>query len=220
MKSLAANRVAGLLIVPASDIDNGNSYGQYKFPSITIVRKKRDEDLPFFMNDSRMGGTLIGRFIADEGRRNPAYIGVDLPISCNQSRFRGFAEALDETGIELKESRILDSRLSLSETYRLTMELVKKDPEVDSLFVFNDNLAFAALRAIKDSGLRAPDDIRVFGHDDVKEAQYSNPSLSTIKVPKYNLGYKSASSLLQLIENSDTPVENRIFEPKLIIRES
>ena len=76
------------------------------------------------------------------------------------------------------------------------------------------------LRAIKDSGLKVPDDIRVFGHDDVKEAQYSNPSLSTIRVLKYNLGYESASNLLRLIEKNDTPVENRIFEPKLIIRES
>ena len=97
LKTLAANRVAGILIVPASDIENENSYEQYNFPCITIVRKKRDEDLPYFMNDSRMGGALIGHFLAKEGRRNPAYIGVDLPISCNQSRFQGFAEALEET---------------------------------------------------------------------------------------------------------------------------
>lgn len=220
LKTLAANRVAGALIVPAADMVNQNSYGRFKFPCVTIVRRKSGESLSSFVNDSEKGGALVGGNLAGEGRRHPVYIGVDLPISCNRSRLKGFGDALDRAGIPLEKSRILDSRLSLSETYQLTRSLIKRDGKIDGVFVYNDNLAFAVIRALVDAGVKIPQDVRVYGHDDVKEAQFSIPSLSTIKVPKYKLGFESASALVKLIEEGSAPVAARTYEPKLILRES
>lgn len=220
LKTLAANRVAGALIVPASDLINRIDYKRYNFPCITIVRRKIESRLSYFINDSEKGGELVGNLFAVEGRKNPAYLGVNLPISCNRDRVKGYALALEKAGVKLLEKRIICSGLSLHLAYEQTKEFFTRDKKIDSLFVYNDNLAFAALRALNDLGIKSPDDVRIVGYDDVEESQYSIPALSTIKVPRYRLGFESASSLLQLIEDGNTKCKNMIYQPTLIVRET
>ena len=94
-------------------------------------------------------------------------------------------------------------------------------PAIDSIFVYNDQLAFGVLRAFYDLGVKVPDDIAVVGHDDVESAQYFTPSLSTVRVPKYTLGFESAECLITMIQHNDKEVDTqRVYEPELIVRES
>ena len=220
LKTLASNRVAGVLIVPGSDLENSIDYGKYSFPVVTIVRKKLGSRINFFVNDSEKSGLLVGRHFAMEGRRNPAYLGVDLPISCNVSRRNGYRKGLESMGVELSSRRIIENGISLTAAYRQTRELFDRDRKIDSIFVYNDNIAFAVIRALHDMGIRIPDDVSIIGHDDIKEAMFYNPSLSSVKVPRYKLGFESASGLLKLIEGNSIALANQVYEPELIIRET
>ena len=84
-----------------------------------------------------------------------------------------------------------------------------------------DQLAFGLLRACNDLGIKVPDDIAIVGHDDVENAQFSIPSLTTVRVPKYKLGYSSAETIIRMIKNKDADLQyKKTVTPKLIIRES
>ena len=220
LKTLAANRVAGVIIVPGSDLINKIDYGKYSFPIVTIVRKKMESRINFFINDSEKSGILVAKHFIADGRRNPAYMGVALPITCNEARLRGFAKTLSAAGIELKTQRIVNTEISLPAAYEETVKLFKNDSDIDSIFVYNDNIAFAVLRALNDIGIKIPEQVSVIGHDDIAEAQYYKPALSSVKVSRYKLGYESAESLLKIIEGRIENPVNRVYEPELIIRET
>ncbi len=81
-------------------------------------------------------------------------------------------------------------------------------------------MALGVMKAIHDLGKKIPEDIRILGHDDVTDAQYYSPSLSTIRIPKYRLGYESAAELVELIKNRKAHEKYVTYRPELIIRES
>jgi LacI family transcriptional regulator len=94
--------------------------------------------------------------------------------------------------------------------------------DADGLFVYNDAMAFGALRAFADANIRVPEEVSVVGHDDIEVAMSFIPRLTTIQVPKYRLGLDSAHALLELIESGqEQPHPKRVvYEPELVIRET
>ncbi len=220
LKTLVANRVAGTIIVPSRDLDNSLDYDHLGVPHITIVRKGNRNTRSFFITDSLESGRIASDFCINKGCRNPAYIGYHLPVSCNRDRQEGFKNGLKAAGLTINESRIVLCSASQEESYNATSRLLAKDRKIDFIFVYNDLMALGVMRAVYDAGLKIPDDIRVLGHDDVADARYYTPTLSTIRVPKYRLGYESATELVALIKDSKAPEKNVTYRPELIIRES
>lgn len=218
---LAANRVAGVLIVPASNLDNDFNYDDLKTRHLTIVRKGTLNTQSYFILNSRKSGRLVADHFIRAGRKKPAFLGVDLPISCERERLTGYAERLDEAGLPLAPTNILKVPPSSEDAYARIKSWMQQKPDIDALFVYNDQLAFAVLRALRDLGVAVPDGIAVVGHDDVESARYFHPSLTTIRVPKYTLGFESAECLIKMIQHADQEVDHqRVYEPELIVRES
>lgn len=220
LRTLGANRVAGMIIVPSRDRENTLDYDRLGVPHITIVRKGNRNTRSYFINDSYKSGVLAANHFGSVGCRNPAYLGFDLPVSCNEEREKGYRRTLEGLSIPLLAHRIVHCRATERAAYEATKDLLQRDPNIDSLFAYNDLMAMGALRAIHDQGLRIPEGIRLLGHDDVAAAPFYIPALSTIRVPKYRLGYESAKELVELIGDSGFPEKRLVFEPELIVRET
>ncbi len=218
---LAANRVAGVLVVPASNIENDFNYDELKTQHLTIVRKGTLTTQSYFILDSLKSGQIVAEHLIRAGRKKPAFLGVDIPISCDRERLAGYKERLEQAGLVLSKLNMRKSRPSARDAYRTIKTWMEEKPEIDSIFVYNDQLAFAVLRAFRSMGVNVPDDIAVVSHDDVESAQYFNPSLTTIRVPKYKLGFESAECLIKMIQHKEQEVDHqRVYEPELIVRES
>lgn len=220
LRSLGAHRVSGILIVPSRDLENDLNYDLLHVPHITIVRKGNLNTQSYFVTDSYMSGRLAADYMLSNNRKVPAYIGYNLSVSCNKDRLTGYAERLSEAGIKLPKNRIVHCDSTMQSAYNAASSLVQKNSKIDSLFIYNDHMAFGVLRALYDLNIRVPDQIQIVGHDDVEEAAMSVPALSTIRVPKYSLGYESSSSLIDLIEKRATFTKTVTYTPELIIRET
>jgi LacI family transcriptional regulator len=86
---------------------------------------------------------------------------------------------------------------------------------------FNDIAAIGCIRALHDVGLRVPQDVSVVGFDDIKEAAFQTPSLTTIRQPLHRMGALAVQILLQQLRPSDTREQSQLaVEPELIVRES
>ena len=218
--SLVSNRVAGMIFVPSQDIVNQIAYDAINVPHITIVRKGNQNTQDYFIIDSHKSGTLAAEHFLSQKRRLPAYIGYELPVSCNKARLDGFYQTLNEGGVELDRQRISLCNSNAESAYTAAGTLLDRVSGIDSLFVYNDQMAFGVLRALKDRGVTVPKDITVLGHDDIEDSRFFNPSLSTIHVSKYRLGYESAECLLEKIETSEYESKSVIYNPELIVRES
>jgi len=98
--------------------------------------------------------------------------------------------------------------------------LFTTDREVDAVFVYNDVMALGVLRAMHEHGIVPKKDMLLLGHDDIDNSRFYTPALSTIRVPKYRLGYDAGIELIGLMENSETPERNVIYRPQLVERET
>ena len=103
--------------------------------------------------------------------------------------------------------------------YAVARGLLRVRPRATALFAFNDISALGAIRAIREAGLRVPEDVSVLGFDDIPSAAYQHPGLTTIRQPLYEMGQRAADTLVARIERPEEPVPRTIsLEPSLVVR--
>jgi DNA-binding LacI/PurR family transcriptional regulator len=103
--------------------------------------------------------------------------------------------------------------------YTAAKRLLAVRPRFTALFAFNDISALGAIRAIREAGLRVPEDVSVVGFDDIASAAYQNPGLTTVRQPLYEMGQRAADTLVARMERPDQPMPRTIsLEPSLIVR--
>jgi len=90
----------------------------------------------------------------------------------------------------------------------------------DAIFAASDIMAIGAMRALREAGLRVPDDVAVVGFDDLPQSAYSDPPLTTVRQPIYRLGTMTVDSLLDLIEYPDSSSRRIVLPTELIVRAS
>lgn len=153
-------------------------------------------------------------YLIASGRERIAVIGAHEGevIGSAGLRLRGYREALDAHGLPFDESIIGYTTLwHRANGARSMRELLDRDVTFDAVFGLNDTLALGAMRALQESGRRVPDDVAVVGYDDLDEAQYSIPSLTTVDPGQAWIARTAVQTLVERIEHPDGN------EPRLLL---
>ncbi|MDI6642259.1 MAG: LacI family DNA-binding transcriptional regulator [Elusimicrobiota bacterium] len=145
--------------------------------------------------------------------------GIDTNLN-SQHRLEGYQLALAKNKIPFDPSLVLCADFDQTKAYYLMKEFLSSDSSVDAVFCANDLMAIGAICAIKEKGLRIPEDIQVVGFDDIDLAVYFDPPLTTVRQPLFEMGKKAIELLLVQIENKIEKQEKAIFTGELIIRKS
>jgi len=159
-------------------------------------------DVDVIYPDNEQGGLLAARHLADIGRRRILCIAgnTDRPHQHEwQLRLGGVQKGLTEAGIELREGDLLRGDLTMESGYDLLMARGGLDG-YDGVIALNDLMAIGAVNAIRQTGLRIPQDIAVVGYDDTDLAACMRPSLTTIHQPREELSLVTCERLLELIK--------------------
>jgi DNA-binding LacI/PurR family transcriptional regulator len=162
--------------------------------------------------------------LIEAGYRRIAAIGWQdpSPRATAQQRLLGYTEALKAAGLAVEQALFPPVRAYFRPDGAAAMRRLLKLPErPDAVFCFNDLMALGAMRAIHEAGLRVPDDIALVGFDDVEEAEYSIPSLTTVAPDKTEIAEAAVSTLLRRI-NEGYREPCRLIQPghRLVVRES
>ncbi|HEX4028780.1 MAG TPA: LacI family DNA-binding transcriptional regulator [Terracidiphilus sp.] len=105
--------------------------------------------------------------------------------------------------------------------YKPTQALLERTRDFTALFCFNDIAAIGAMRALKEAGLRVPEDVSVVGFDDILSAAYATPSLTTVRQPLREMGKRGAQILLERIADREKDFSGEVvMSPELVVRES
>ena len=107
---------------------------------------------------------------------------------------------------------------SLESGYEGTRQLIPHRP--DAIFVASDTMAVGALRALREAGLRVPDDVAIVGFDDLPPAVQADPQLTTIHQPIGDIGRMAVETLMNIIANPDYPLQQVFLPNELIVRAS
>lgn len=155
--------------------------------------------------------TAIYDLVTDLVRFGHTRIGYISGYSVKESQHKKlqyFREALEMHQIPCREEYVIDGNptgcITPQTGYEAMDRLLKQRPSVTAVFCVNDLAAIGALRCAKDRGLRIPEDLSIVGCDNIDLARYCTPALSTIDVPKYEMG-ASATNMLLKLERGETP---------------
>ncbi len=178
--------------------------------------------------DNVAAARVATRHLLEHGRRRIAAVGADLTdagVGPALRRVHGYRQALADHGVALSpELEISTTGGGLSWThgpgYAAIDSLLSSGVEVDAMFCFNDVLALSAIRAVRAHGLRVPDDIAIVGWDDIAEAAYYTPSLTTVRPDKAAIARTAVDRLLTLIGGSQAADEQMTCGFDLVVRES
>jgi LacI family transcriptional regulator len=174
--------------------------------------------------DNHGGGLMATRHLIAWGCQNIGLITGPLDWWEARQRKLGWQEALDSVGLPRKDSFIAEGDWSAASGERGLSRLLARHPEIDGVFACNDQMALGALKAARRLGRRVPEDLAIVGFDDIPEAAYFYPPLSTVRQDMVELGRRAVRKLSQAVETSQsgavpTP-ETILLQPKLIVRES
>lgn len=133
-------------------------------------------------------------------------------------RKEGYLKALVEQSWEVDESLIVEGDFTEASGYHAMQQLLPANP--DAVFAASDSMAIGAMRAVREAGLRIPDDIAFVGFDDLPIATSTECRLTTVRQPVLEFGAKAVEVLIDIIENGIKPARRVIMGTELIIRDS
>jgi LacI family transcriptional regulator len=164
------------------------------------------------------------RHLIEQGHKKIGFIG-GLGLSGNiqrEKRFRGYRLAMLEAGLTPDERWIINADWQIETSYELMNRLVQEGSAdlPTAFFAASDVMAIAAMRAVTENGLRVPQDIAFFGFDNIEISQYTSPPLSTVHVPKIEIGRTAARTLANCLEGKQEYPVKILLPFELKIRQS
>lgn len=176
------------------------------------------------LNHNR-AATLALEHLWSLGHRHIAFIKGQEFSSDTAVRWNSIRQAASKLGISIEPRLVvqLEGDSSSPELgYAVTQRLLAANRDFTAIFAFNDISAIGCIRALREGGLRVPEDVSVVGFDDIQSAAFQNPGLTTVRQPLRKMGEIAAETILQRIASAEKQPASRVVtvEPELVVRES
>jgi LacI family transcriptional regulator len=186
-------------------------------PFVLMGRPESRIEISYVDTDNVEGGYLATEHLLKLGHRRIATIASNENTAGND-RHTGYVNALRDYHLDADPRLIAVGDFSMMSGYTAMSALLHEQP--DAVFVASDTMALGALRAIREAGLRVPNDIAVVGFDDLPPALQADPPLTTILHPVEQLGMTAVDVLNKVLNDRKAPVTRTILPGRLIIRAS
>lgn len=219
---LRAERAAGAIWIPATeDREAALRLIEYEVPLVVLDRRVTNIRCPAVVADNLRGGYVATEHLIALGHQRIGCIARPVGLSHSQDRILGYQAALHDHELANDETLIARGGFRLEDGYQATFRLLDSEPPPTAIFAYNDIMAMGALRAAHERGLQVPRDFSIVGFDDIPQAAFACPALTTVSQPKFDMGRRGAELLLDLIAGKTPPAETDApLEVQLVIRES
>jgi len=216
---LLNKRVDGLLIAPVQDRDDDiKNLIDANIPFVIVGRDFENINVDAVYNDEVKGGFLATEYLIKKGHKRIALINGFLYKSPARGRLEGYKRAFKEYGIPFDNALVSVGDIDVKDGHERTKQLFEKGLDFTAIFAYNDMMAFGAIQAIREKGLKIPEDIGLVGYDDIPFNSLTNPTLTTIRLKKQELGTKSVTLLLSRINGKRKKMKKVILDVELIVR--
>jgi LacI family transcriptional regulator len=216
--ALRSRRVDGLLLLAASDheADHIRALKESNVPVVCLDREIPGLDC-VVVDNAAAAQECVAHLIASGHRRVGILNGMlDVPIA--RERLAGYRKALDDVGLPFEESLTACAGFDFEQGYQAAARLLAHRPT--AIFAAGFPLAAGLLRAIREAGLRCPEDVAIAVFDDPQCGEVSRPALTSVSQPLYEMGQAAVDLLLKRIEDPRRRRTRVALKTKLEIRES
>lgn len=214
---------SGLIVIPSNLSDlttHAESYRKAGAVVVCVDRLPRNWDGDSVTANNEKGAFEATNYLLRIGHRRVAVITGPRHLSNAQNRLKGFKRALREQNIVIGPEYIQEASFEKQGGYTKAMLLLRRIPRPTAIFASNDMMALGALRAFRELGLHCPKDISLIGFDDLDLTEMTNPPISSVSQPGYQMGTAATRILIDRVSGNDGPVRHIVLETALQVRES
>ncbi len=223
-KRLMASSVDGLIVSLSSETNNIDHFRRVLQKDVPIVffdRTSTDLNVSGVVLDNSYGAEQAVTHLFEQGCQRIALLGSHEFMSISKLRENGYRNALKKEGLKIDESLIFHCDFNQESAYQATLQLLGKRNPPDAIFAVSDRLALGAFVAIKDKGLRIPQDVAIVGFNDEPIMSLLTPKLSSVAQPAFEMGRRAARLFIEHIHAEGNPdTETIVLKPQLMIRDS
>jgi LacI family transcriptional regulator len=217
--SLHVEGIIACLAQDTTDYSHFEEISQMGIPLVFFGRTCMTEKFSSVTANGDEAAQQATQHLIDTGSRRIAFIGGPNHLDMVKRRKHGYLEALRENRIPIERELVVCDRIEYEVALQSAIRLLQSDNRPDAILAFNDIITFAAFTAIKQAGLRIPDDVALIGFTDDEHARYVTPKLSAIEDNSQLIGQTACQLLLKHIAG-DTNVYKKIVPQRLVIRET
>lgn len=215
-------KVDGIISMPVFDNSGAHLdlYQRLKIPFIFPGRRLEGLERHSILHSDQTGQRMVIEHLLSHGHTKILYVAGPKKVSNTIDRLSGVFEAYASQGLEINPDYIVEASGHIEDGYSITNQALNRGLGFTAVACFNDMLAMGVLKSLYENNLRVPDDIEVFGYDNLYMSQFMQPSLSTVDVPKFRLGYVAMETLIAHIQNPEREYETKDFPTRLVFRET
>lgn len=222
LEMLIQRQIEGVLLVPASD--SGESLRllrSHHIPVVVLDRRVASQQVDQVRSDSEAGAYLLVRHLLGLGHRRIGMLSGRRDISTSRDRVSGYQRALAEVGVDLDERLALYEGFGVEGGLSMARQVLEVSPPPTALFAANNFIAFGAMRALREIGVRVPDDMSLVAFDDLPDDWLIDPFLTVVDQRAYEMGRLAAELVLERVTGGGRPKGRSIVLPvDLIVRRS
>lgn len=210
-----------LLLATEMEIQDFDSFLDLNCPLMVLDCYYDELQLDAVLINNLQGAYLATCHLAQQGISEIGYLKSSVRIANFKERADGYYKALRHHSIKENSNYVLELSPSMEGAYLDMKKLIAQNiPLAKAYFADNDLIASGAMRAFQEAGIQVPEDISLIGFDDIPICSFLSPPLSTMHVPKHNLGVLAITQLINKLNNPDrTPIKIEL-SPTLTVRKS
>jgi LacI family transcriptional regulator len=225
--SLLARQVDGILWL-APEIGDNHAWLDERMEKIPVpvlfIAMRPRAGISSVATDNFRGAVMATQHLLACGRKKIGHISGPLSWWEADERKRGWRETLNSAGFNTSEQHCAEGNWSSASGEQAFIQLLESFPEMDAIFVANDQMALSVLREASRRGISIPEQLAVIGFDNIPESAYFYPSLTTISQDLQLLGEQAVQNVVEMIQarqgNQSVIAQSRFIQPTLVIRES
>ena len=191
-----------------------------EYPLVMAFQSFEDNRIPSVSVDNPAAARDMTTHLIRVGRRRIAHITGYAPLSVYRERAEGYLATLAEHDLDANPDWIRRGEATLQGGFEQAEALLALGERPDAIFCAGDTMAMGAIKALKKHGLRVPEDVAIVGFDDIGQAAFWDPALTTIRQPKQQIGETAFRKLYSLIRKERLTSPRAILPYELVIRES
>jgi LacI family transcriptional regulator len=220
---LLQRRVDGIIIAPSSnDKDYLLSLKRHNVPCVLVDRRVNGFNADVVRSDSREGARLLTQHLIDLGHRRIALLAGPSRVFTSRERLAGYIETLQKNNIPVDDGLIKEGMFEEVGGFQYAKEILECEPRPTAIFAANLSIAIGALQALREAGVRVPEDIGLVCFDDLPQVSVIYPFLTVWAQRPYAMGVAAAELLVDRMTSKSRrhKIREIIIDADLIIRKS
>jgi LacI family transcriptional regulator len=189
-------------------------------PFVSLGKSETSPSYPHIFVNERGGFGQLVHLLVNKGHRKIAYVGGVPELVLQVERFAGYLQGLERARIHFDPDLVLTGDLTEESGYQAAKSLLDRLDPPTAILACNDLMALGVLRAVQERGIYAGRELAIAGYDGIKETEYTNPPLTTLYQPTYDIARQLVRMLQSQIEGQPLEEQRVCIQPSLIARPS